>query len=208
MSGCTCTFAPVCLCLCVSAWEGVLLRVCVDMSTPMTEGCVHMSHGGRSCVGVSVGPCRLIQQGLGRVDTHVSEGTGEGTHACVHVCLDTGNGCDGWRSRWPLLVCDVHGCSSESPAQVWASISSHLHHGQEGGGRGVMKDETLGPWTGKRPPTPFPGGNSQQLLPFLLPCPLLLSSPSSLFSGAEPRLSSRPKGVGTGRGQTQTLPWP
>ena len=30
-------------------------------------------------------------------------------HACVHVCLDTGNGCDGWRSRWPLLVCDVHG---------------------------------------------------------------------------------------------------
>lgn len=54
-------------------------------------------------------------------------------------------------------------------------------------------------------PTPFPGGNSQQLLPFLLPCSLLLSSPSSLSSGAEPRLSSRPKGVDTGRGQTQTL---
>ena len=74
MSGCTHTFVPVSLCLCVSAWEGMLLPVCVDTSTSMTEGCVHMSRVGRPCVGVSVGPCQLIRQGMGRVDTRVSEG--------------------------------------------------------------------------------------------------------------------------------------
>ena len=85
MSGCTRTFLPVCLCLCVSAWEGVLLQVCVDTSTSMTEGCVHMLRVGRSCVGVSAGPCRLIRQGVGRVDTRVSEGTGVCTPVCTCV---------------------------------------------------------------------------------------------------------------------------
>lgn len=40
---------------------------------------------GRSCVGVSAGPCRLIRQGVGRVDTRVSEGTGVCTPVCTCV---------------------------------------------------------------------------------------------------------------------------
>lgn len=36
-------------------------------------------------MGVSVGPCRLIRQGLGRVDTRVSEGTGVCTPVCTCV---------------------------------------------------------------------------------------------------------------------------
>ena len=63
----------------------MLLPVCVDTSTSMTEGCVHMSCVGRPCVGVSVGPCRLIQQGMGRVDTRVSEVTGVCACLCAHV---------------------------------------------------------------------------------------------------------------------------
>lgn len=62
--------------------------------------------------------------------------------------------------------------------------------------------------------TPFPAGNSRQLLSGPL---LLFLSPSSLFSGAGPRLSSRAKGVDTGTpsprsdpdpGRRQTLPPP
>lgn len=48
--------------------------------------------------------------------------------------------------------------------------------------------------------TLFPGGNSQQLLPFLLPC-LSSSHLPPLSSGTEPRLSSKPKG------EVRPRPW-
>lgn len=53
--------------------------------------------------------------------------------------------------------------------------------------------------------TPFPVGNSRQLLsgPFLL-----FLSPSSLFSGAGPRLSSWAKGVDTGTPSPKLRPRP
>lgn len=132
-------------------------------------------------------------------------------HACVHMCLDTGIGCDGWRSRWPLLVCDVHGHGSESPAQVWARISSHLHHGQEGGGWGVMKDATLGLRTaGRQAPSRLSSqvGTVSSSSPSSSPAPpplISLLSPQVLSPGLAPSQKERSD---PDPGRRQILPAP
>ena len=133
---------------------------------------------------------------------------------CVSVCVWTRVGCDAWSSRWPLLVCDVHGRSSKSPAQVLARISSHFCHGQEGGGWGVMTDGALGlpaagRQAGRRAPSSLPSQlgivSSSSQPPSSSSSSL---SPSSLFSGAGPRLSSRAKGVDTGTPSPEVRPRP